>query len=87
MRQMKPSRDEYDSFMQLRDNLIRFLNTQGDQLPKDWGVYDHALVVLQVAIQGLYDGGASTDLIREEMEVFLRVLGDRKTPKTGKNLN
>lgn len=84
---MRSTRDDYDKFMELRDNLINFLNTQGDVLPADWGVYDHALVVLQVAIQGMHDCGADVDSIRDEVDVFLQVINDRKTPNTGRNLN
>lgn len=84
---MKIDRKNYQEMNRVRKELISMLNAQFESLPQDWDTYDHAMVVMHIAVGEMLNSGATEDDVRDEVDIFLRATNDPKYKEKGNSLN
>jgi hypothetical protein len=84
---MKIDNNNYNEMNRIRRELLAVLDNQFETLPADWDVYDHAMVVMHIAVGEMLNCGATEDDVRDEVDIFLRATNDPKYKENGNSLN
>jgi hypothetical protein len=84
---MKIDNNNYNEMNRIRRELLAVLDNQFETLPADWDVYDHAMVVLHVAIGEMMNCGVVADAVRDEVEAFLSVFGKESVGKDERDMH
>ena len=80
-------KNNYNEMNRIRQELLAVLDNQFKTLPADWDVYDHAMVVLHVAIGEMMTCGVVADAVRDEVEAFLSVFGKESVGKDERDMH